>query len=156
MTSWKQFDSEAPELAAAIRARFEAHRHHVLATLRRDGSPRVSGTEVQFGDVDLMLGSMLGARKARDLQRDPRYAVHAHTGDGTMEGGDAKVSGRARELDGPEWEAVVADYPPEIRECHVFVLDLDEAVLTTIEDGDKIGVQLWRPGQGVTRTLRAG
>ncbi|HZD38745.1 MAG TPA: pyridoxamine 5'-phosphate oxidase family protein, partial [Actinomycetes bacterium] len=56
MATWEQFTSEAPELAAAVRARFEATKHHVLATVRRDGSPRVSGTEVDFHGPDLIVG----------------------------------------------------------------------------------------------------
>ena len=74
MATWKQFESEAPEFAAVIRTRFEAAETHVLATLRRDGSPRVSGSEVAFQGADLSFGSMLNAVKARDLQRDGRCA----------------------------------------------------------------------------------
>jgi hypothetical protein len=44
MVTWKQFSEEVPALADAVQARFKAHKHHVLATLRKDGSPRVSGT----------------------------------------------------------------------------------------------------------------
>lgn len=93
MTTWGQFENEASDLAARIRSRFEAAETHILATLRRDGSPRVSGSEVQFTGVDLTFGSMLNAVKARDLQRDGRCAIHAHP----SEGGDAKVAGIARE-----------------------------------------------------------
>jgi hypothetical protein len=140
---WKEFAAEAPELASAVRARFEAARHHVLATLRADGSPRVSGTEVVFSDGDLTLGSMPGAVKARDLQRDGRFALHANPGDGSMAGGDAKVAGVAEEVLGEETH-------------HVFRLQLDEAVLTSLHpDGDRIVIESWRPGQGVVRRERA-
>jgi hypothetical protein len=77
MTSWQQFEIEAPDLAAKVRAKFLAGKEHVLATLRRDGSPRVSGSEVDFKGPDLLIGSMLNAVKARDLQRDGRFAIHA-------------------------------------------------------------------------------
>jgi len=96
MATWEEFAREAPELAAAVRARFTATKHHVLATLRRDGSPRVSGTEVDFRGADLTLGSMSGARKASDLRRDGRFALHANPGDGSMAFGDAKLAGVAR------------------------------------------------------------
>src|SRR6266699_1703961 len=101
MATWEQFSSEAPELAAAVRARFEAAKHHVLATLRRDGSPRVSGTEVDFHGPELTVGSMWQAVKARDLQRGGRFALHANLGDGSMEGGDVKVAGHATEVTDP-------------------------------------------------------
>lgn len=78
MATWKQFETESAELAVLIRARFEQAETHILATLRKDGSPRVSGSEVAFVGPDLTIGSMPGARKARDLQRDGRCAIHAH------------------------------------------------------------------------------
>src|SRR5690349_12713874 len=98
MATWQQFETEAADLAAAVRARFEATKHHVLATLRKDGSPRVSGTEVRIYDGDLTIGSMWNAVKALDLRRDGRFALHANPGDGSMDDGDAKVAGVAREV----------------------------------------------------------
>src|SRR5260221_14260694 len=68
MTTWAQFENEASQFAAMVRARFEAAETHILATLRKDGSPRVSGTEVDFTASDLSFGSMVNAVKARDLQ----------------------------------------------------------------------------------------
>jgi hypothetical protein len=38
IASWAEVERAAPGLAAAVRARFEAHRHHVLATC--DGTDR--------------------------------------------------------------------------------------------------------------------
>lgn len=155
MATWKQFEQEAPEMAAAVRARFEATKHHVLATLRRDGSPRVSGTEVAIVGDDLTAGSMHGAIKAKDLQRDGRYALHANPGDGSMEGGDAKLAGRAAEVVDREALARYIDdvEPPE--PFHLFVFDVDEAVLTTLHpEGDRLVIETWRPGKGVQRVER--
>lgn len=151
MVGWHEFSDEAPELAAAVRARLTAHKHHVLATLRKDGSPRVSGTEAEILPAGLVLGSMRGALKARDLQRDARYALHANPGDHTMEGGDAKLAGRARELSGAEFEEVATSYPYEVpRPLHLFVLDIDEVVLTSMEDG-RMHVDLYKPGREIVR-----
>lgn len=131
MATWKQFDTAAPELAAEIRARFEAHETHVLATLRKDGSPRVSGSEVTFTGDELTFGSMPGARKAHDLLRDGRCAIHAHPAQG-----DAKIAGIA--------VAVPAEG------YHAFRLDLTEAILTSVdEEHGLLKVQLWRPGHEV-------
>jgi len=151
MTTWEQFDAEAPALADAIAARWAAHRHHVIATLRRDGSPRVSGTEVEIVDGRLVIGSMPGAQKAHDLRRDPRYALHANPGHHDMAGGDAKVAGRAREVHGDEKRAILEAYPSPVPDgpMHLFELDLDEAVLVTVDDA--LHVDLWRPGAGVVR-----
>ncbi|QLY33898.1 pyridoxamine 5'-phosphate oxidase family protein [Nocardia huaxiensis] len=145
MATWLEFESEAPELAAHIRHRFEAHKTHILATLRHDGAPRVSGSEVTFLGPDLMFGSMPAARKAIDLQRDGRCAIHAHPGEG-----DAKVMGVAVEITGAAKEPLGSD--PGI---HDFRLDLTDAVLTSVDqDAELLVIQHWRPGRGVTVTKR--
>jgi hypothetical protein len=156
MTTWHDFRCDAPDLAERAHARFTATKHHVLATLRRDGAPRVSGTEVQFHGDDLMAGSMPGSVKARDLQRDGRFALHANPGDGSMEGGDAKVSGHATAVTDP---AVLASYigdthPPE--PFDLFRFDIGEVVVTSLHpDGDRLVIETWRPGAGVVRVERA-
>src|SRR5215210_3886646 len=73
MATWNEFTTAAPELAGAAKALFEAHTHLTIATLRRDGSPRISGIECRFIEDDLWFGSMARAVKARDLQRDRRF-----------------------------------------------------------------------------------
>jgi hypothetical protein len=150
MVTWKRFEEEAAELAAEVRARFEAHETHVLATIRKDGSPRVSGSEVDFTGAELTFGSMLGAVKARDLQRDGRCAIHAHPGEG-----DAKIAGVAVEVTDPaEKQALTTGTEPP-GDFHAFCLDLTEAVLTTVDhDEQLLVIRLWRPGQGVTVTRR--
>ena len=156
-TSWGSFATEAPELAAAVEGRLTATKHHVLASLRLDGSPRVSGTEVVLRPPDLMLGSMPAAVKAKDLQRDPRFALHANPGDGSMEGGDAKLSGLAVEVtDQDELAALMDGVEAPPGPMHLFRLQLSEVVLTSLHpDGDRLVIELWRPGQGVERTERA-
>src|SRR4051812_42427274 len=98
MSTWNQICTEAPELSARVKAAFDAHKHKVMATLRADGSPRISGTELDFADGELWIGSMPGAMKARDLQRDPRFAIHSAPLDLTMQVPDVKIAGRAVEL----------------------------------------------------------
>lgn len=148
MTSWRQVEQAAPELAAQVRAAFSTAKHCTMATLRADGAPRISGTEVEFSDDgELRIGSMPGAVKARDLQRDPRLAVHSPTADpgegGTGWPGEAKVAGRAvqeaRQSDG----------------VHVFRLDLTEVVWTGhTDDRSALRVRSWHPGRGVEERVR--
>ena len=76
MARWAEIEAAEPEFAAAVRALFDAHRHKVLATVRKDGSPRVSGIELTFADGDVWFGSMAAARKLADLSRDARLALH--------------------------------------------------------------------------------
>lgn len=150
MTDWTQFASDAPDLARAVQARLDAHKHHVIATLRKDGSPRVSGTEVEIHEVALLLGSMVNARKVQDLRRDPRFSLHSNPGHHSMEGGDAKISGKAHEILGAEKDRIVDHYPDEIDEADVFELDIEEVTLTSY-DGDHMYIDYWRPSRGVER-----
>ncbi|MDX3530535.1 pyridoxamine 5'-phosphate oxidase family protein, partial [Streptomyces sp. ID05-39B] len=97
--NWAAFAEAEPDLARVTEDRFGAFTHHVLATLRKDGSPRTSGLEVRFLDGELWLGMMPGSLKVLDLRRDPRFSLQANPGEGTgMGGGDVRVSGRAVEV----------------------------------------------------------
>jgi hypothetical protein len=154
MASWHDVEEDAPELAGAVRARFAAGRHCTLATLRRDGAPRISGTEVAFEDGEIRIGSMGGARKLADLERDPRFALHSPTTDPPEAvpsdwPGEAKVAGRAL--------AVTSEAPAEGDEpddARAFRLDLDEVVFTKVE-GDELVITSWHPGRGVEVRRRA-
>lgn len=146
--TWQRFRAEAPEFAATVRERFQASEHHVLATLRSDGSPRVSGTEVAFDEPHITMGSMPGALKARDLQRDSRFAVHANPGDASMEQGDAKLSGTAVEVSGPTGVGRYRDPGIPPGPFHLFRLLITDAVVTSVEH-DELRIRLWRPDQGV-------
>src|SRR3954454_11307527 len=98
-TDWAAFRTAEPDLAATVEQRFGAFRHHVLATLRKDGSPRTTGLEVRFLDGELWLGMMPNSLKAVDLRRDPRFALQANPGDDTgLSGGDVRIGGRAFEV----------------------------------------------------------
>jgi hypothetical protein len=143
--SWPAFAREAPDLAASVRARFAERKHCTIATLRRDGSPRISGTEVQLSDDAFELGSMPGARKALDLLRDPRCAVHSPTvdpppGRESDWPGEAKVAGLAEQV------PPASDGPHD--GSHRFRLALTEVVLTEV-DGDQLAITSWHPGRGV-------
>jgi len=89
MAAWKDVEQAEPEFAARVRPLFDAGRHKTIATLRADGSPRISGIECEFADGELRFGSMPGARKGADLRRDPRFALHGpafHPGEGKEAG----------------------------------------------------------------------
>jgi hypothetical protein len=155
MASWTTFERDAPELAAKVRARLEAHRHHVMATLRADGAPRVSGTEVTFWNDDLVLGSMWQARKALDLQRDPRLAVHANPSDEKLDGGDARIDAVAEELVGEANDAFYAGEEAPPGPNHLFRLDLHRVSLVEVDEvRNKLIVTTWNEGRGVTRVER--
>ncbi len=155
MSSWQEFEKQAPELAATVRGLLDAHKHKTLATIRKDGSPRISGTEVDFKDGELWLGSMPGAMKALDLRRDPRMALHARPttpdeADPSRWAGDAKLSGRALEVTDPE---VLARFEMPGEGPHLFRVDVTEAVWTRVE-GDLLVIDMWHEGRGVRQVKR--
>lgn len=144
--SWAQVEAAAPALAAAVRESFAVRKHCTMATLRADGSPRISGTEVQWEEGELRIGSMPGALKARDLQRDGRIAIHSPTVD-PPEGaescwaGEAKLAGTAVELPGDGGS-------------HAFRIELTEVVHTKVAGGGLL-ITSWHLGRGVQERRRA-
>lgn len=156
MATWEQFAQTEPEFAAAVWARFAATKHHIIATLRRDGSPRVSGTEVRVVGPNLTIGSMLNAIKAVDLHRDGRYALHANPGDGSMAGGDAKLAGTATEITDPRLKAAaIGDMEGDPGPFHLFHLEVTEAVLVSLAPtNDYLRIQTWRPGEAIQEHRR--
>jgi hypothetical protein len=155
MARWSDIEAEAPELAALARGFLDAHVHKTLATLRRDGSPRISGTEVIFAEGDLWLGSMWEAVKARDLQRDPRFAVHSGSEDPPGWSGDAKVAGRVEEIEDADRKAAITGGKAPAGPAHLFRADIDELVVVGLnESRDKLVIESWHAGRGVTRQER--
>jgi hypothetical protein len=150
MTAWRDVEQAAPAFAERVRALFDAHRHKTIATLRADGSPRISGIEVAFEDGELVFGSMPNARKGADLHRDPRFALHSATVD-PVEGseaqwpGDAKISGRA----------IAAGPIPEGPDGELFHADIAEVVHTHLDDeATMLVVEWWMPAHGLRRLER--
>ena len=158
MATWGMVVAEAPELARQVRELFDSHRHKILGTLRKDGSPRLSGTELNFLDDDIWFGGMWMSRKCLDLRRDPRFAVHTSSLDPPAWRGDARISGTVQEVVDPaQVEAVVKAGEGEAPEgpWHLFRAELEEVLLTRLGDpADHLVIELWRPGRGVQRTER--
>ena len=156
MPSWNDFEAAAPELAAKVRSHLDAHTHKTLATLRHDGSPRISGTECQFADGELYVGSMWRAVKALDLRRDGRYALHSGSDDPPEWSGDAKVAGVAEEvLD----EALVRERNGEAAAngpSHLFRLGVAEASVVRLNEARTAIVIEWWTSEAGVRTLERG
>jgi hypothetical protein len=155
MTAWQEFEQAEPEFAGRVRALFDAHRHKTIATVRADGSPRISGIETVFEDGELGFGSMPHARKGADLRRDPRFALHSATID-PVEGaeaqwpGEAKISGRAIAAGsltgGPDGEGPDGDR---------FRAGITEVVHTHLnEQATMLVVEWWTPAHGLRRIER--
>ena len=143
MATWRELVEAEPDFARRVSDAFDAHRHKTIATLRADGSPRISGIEAQFENGDLMFGSMPGARKGRDLLRDPRCALHSATVD-PIEGreaqwpGEAKIAGRA-----------ILEPASSATEGERFRADITEVVHTRLNDAATLLViEWWTPSAG--------
>jgi hypothetical protein len=150
VATWKQIEEAEPEFAARVRRLFEAGRHKTIATLRADGSPRISGIECEFADGALRFGSMTGARKGADLRRDPRFALHGPTfhpeeGKESEWPGEAKIAGWANPA-GPVSTDPSGDQP----DGEMFVADIAEVVITHLNDAaTKLVVESWTPERGL-------
>ncbi|GAA3794318.1 pyridoxamine 5'-phosphate oxidase family protein [Cellulomonas soli] len=146
-TRWSQVRAADRAFADAVAAIFDAGTNKVLATLRADGSPRVSGSELVIGEHDVTLGMMPHSIKARDVTRDPRVAIHSPTleppSDQTAWAGDAKLAGLLVPIPKPADQSG----PDGL----YFALDITEVVLTRLaESADELLVESWHPGRGRT------
>jgi hypothetical protein len=155
MPAWGEFEKAEPEFASRVRQLFDAGRHKTIATLRADGSPRISGIECEFADGELRFGSMTAARKGADLVRDPRFALHGPTfhpveGKESEWPGEAKIAGRAV-LQGP----IASDGEGEQPDGEMFSTDITEVVVTALDDAaTKLVVESWTPERGLRRVER--
>ncbi|MBV9820107.1 MAG: pyridoxamine 5'-phosphate oxidase family protein [Solirubrobacterales bacterium] len=150
MTAWHDVEELEPELARRVRALFDAGQHKTIATVRADGSPRISGIEANFEDGELVFGSMANARKGVDLRRDPRFALHSATvdpvrGSEAQWPGEAKISGRAIAT-GPITAGSTADgFRAEIATVVHTHLNAEATLLV---------VEWWTPADGLQRIQR--
>lgn len=147
MATWAQIEELEPALAARARAYLERHKHLTIATLRRDGSPRISGTECEIVDGELRFGSMWRSMKALDLLRDPRFALHSASEDPPEWPGDAKVAGSVRH------EVVKSEQHGG--QYHLFRCDIKEVVLVGLNpERTKMVIESWHEGRGLSRIER--
>ena len=165
MTSWGGIEQAEPEFAGRVRRLFDAGRHKTIATLRADGSPRISGIESEFVDGDLRFGSMTGARKGADLARDSRFALHGptfHPEEGRERDwpGEAKITGRAMAASpaptGSARDQSDGDQSEDDQSGgQHFVADIAEVVITGLNaDATRLVVESWTPERGLRRVER--
>jgi hypothetical protein len=157
VSSWQEFSGQAPDLAARVLERFEAHRHKTMATIRPDGSPRISGTEVPIRLGQVYLGGMTGNKRFADLRRDPRVAIHSGSDDPEVWSGDAKLAGRATEVTDRAEQAAFRGAAEEVPpgDFELFRVDLAEVVVVRLsDDRDHLLIDVWREGHPVRTHVR--
>ncbi|MPZ85946.1 MAG: pyridoxamine 5-phosphate oxidase [Actinophytocola sp.] len=150
MATWQEIEKDAPEFAERVRGVFGSGTNKTIATLRADGSPRISASELEFTDTDVTLGMMGGSLKLRDVRRDNRIAVHSPTIEPPEDGawaGDAKMAGRLVEVPAPPDSPHVG--------AGFFRIDITEVALTYLGDpADHLVIESWHPGHGHRRRTR--
>jgi hypothetical protein len=161
---WSEMESAEPGLAGLGRQRLLAPGVVLVATIRRDGTPRLSPVEPFLMDGDLWLCMLWHSTKATDLLRDPRILVHGVITSRDGGEGEFKIRGTARAEHDPHVqsryaEAVTASlgWSPTPDRSHLFAVGIDE--MTFIRYNDATGdqhVAMWPPGREFIRRGDSG
>ena len=158
MAAWRDVAELEPEFAARARGFLDAGVHKTIATLRRDGSPRISGTEARFSDHgELWFGAMWRSLKALDLRRDPRFALHSASVDPPAWEGDAKVAGTVEEIDDEDRKRTFVEGAEERPSgpWHLFLARIAEvSVVRLSASRDHLVIERWKEGEGLKRIER--
>lgn len=142
--SWKTLEEQHPALAAFGAERLNGKVAY-LATLRKDGAPRVHPMTPIIGRGHLFVFMEPTSPKGHDLQRDGRYAIHCSVSDSSGASGEFVVTGQARLIDNLEVRALavrLASYSPADRYV-LFEFDVESAA-STIYPEDRPVRQSWK------------
>ena len=146
--SWKNLEDAASELATFGLKRFEIGVAY-LATVGRDGAPRVHPVTPIIGQGHLFLFMEPTSPKGHDLRRDRRFALHSAVSDPNGKSGEFFITGNAELVDDPTKRSLasqLASYTPEDRYI-LFELSIESAASTLYQDGKPVR-QSWRRGKG--------
>jgi hypothetical protein len=141
---WSEFENASPRLADVGRSRLEQPGVVLVATIRKDGTPRLSPVEPLFWEGDLWLSMMWKSKKADDLHRDPRLLVHSIITNRDGEEGEFKLRGHEQPVHDQEtrrrYAARIAgtlDWEPEEPFFHLFRIDVEDVTYIRYEEGDQ-------------------
>lgn len=134
--SWRALEYDAPGMAAFGAERFGTGVAY-LATVRKDGSPRVHPVTPVIGQGRLFIFMEPTSPKGHDLRRDGRYAIHSGVSDSSGTSGEFIVTGRAEHVDDSAARSIAcqsAGYAPADRYI-LFELSVQSALSTIYEGG---------------------
>jgi len=142
--SWSDLETGNAELAAFGAARMHGSVAY-LATVRKDGSPRVHPVTPIIGQGRLFVFMEPTSPKGFDLKRDTRFALHSGVRDTEGSSGEFLASGRAVPVADPETRALAASLSPyQPRDRYIlFELAVDSAASTAYPDGGTPVRQRW-------------
>lgn len=145
--SWKEFERCAPKMAALGFKRLN-RRVAYLATIKRDGSPRLYPVTPFIGNGMLFMFTEPSSPKISDLRRDGRCALHCSVD--RKEGElliEFSVSGMAQVINDADvrWQAAqeIAASPVVTNGYLLFEFRVDNALLVEYDDEGKRTVQRW-------------
>ena len=157
MLSWQEFADRRPDLAEAGHALLYQFGLGLafLATIRRDGGPRLHPVCPLIHDGRLVVFVIGHSPKCYDLQRDGRYALHAFPPADTDD--EFYCTGRAVALVDPGLRQAVAEQAKHHVQDHevLFELRLERALHTTWENPRQpntypIHTKWWLEGEEVS------
>jgi hypothetical protein len=156
--NWRDLETAAPEIADLGKQRLDQARVALLATLRKDGSPRISPVEPYLTQGQLLFGAMPWSLKTHDLLRDPRCVLHSAISGPDSGEGELKLYGRATEADDQIRDSCQEGWwlssPPEA--ATVFALNIEQATFISWDtEHGPMTVRNWSPQRGLTETRRS-
>ncbi len=142
--TWKILEEQQPELAAFGAERLNGKVAY-LATIRKDGSPRLHPMTPIIGQGHFFVFMEPTSPKGYDLQRDGRYAIHCAVSDNSGASGEFSITGHAQGVDDAELRALavsLASY--EVVDRYIlFEFDIESAASTVYAE-DRAVRQLWK------------
>ena len=133
--SWSKLESQAPDIAEFGKVRLH-NKVAYLATIRKDGSPRVHPFTPIIGEGHLFVFMEPTSPKGNDLRRDDRFAMHCSVSDTSGKSGEFSVAGRAKFIEDPELRALavkVTPYQPAERYI-LFEFEVESVLMTEYKD----------------------
>lgn len=146
--TWKTFEAQSPELAEFAKARLH-NKVAYLATIRKDGSPRVHPFTPIIGEGHFFVFMEPTSPKGHDLRRDLRFAVHCSVSDTSGESGEVIITGKAVFIEDANMRNLavnVSPYKPAERYI-LFELHPENVTVTEYPDGGGPVRRHWKIGQ---------
>jgi hypothetical protein len=145
--SWQDLVDGNPELAAYGAARLLESEVAYLATVRKDGSPRVHPVTPIIGQGRLFVFMEPTSPKGHDLRRDGRYAMHCQVENSEGGKGEFFLSGRARAVHDEATRALAVEAASYEVAAHYILFELGvRQAMSNVYTADGAVRQRWEGG----------
>lgn len=128
MLSWDEFQTREPEMAKFGEERLRLGVMYI-ATVRKDGYPRVHPFTPFVGSGYLFAFMYPTSPKGKDLQRNGRYSIHSLVADMNGKNGEFQITGDAHLVSDPSLEQIA------VRSCPYKVQDMGNVILFEFKIG---------------------